>query len=387
MKELLVVLEQMRRQRLHTLVLLASVVVTFAAFAVLGSLRYSLDSGEESVSAQRLIVTPQSGLMEQLPMAARAQIEALPGVQAVGYATWLGAYYRTQRQMQMVFAVEPQLWLAQHPDMQVDAGAASAFLHQRDAILVSRGLAERYGWKVGDVVPLGSILFQPPAGEPAWRLRVAGLFTSADSGGGRNYIVMHYQMLNEARAMWRDTVGSFMVTARPGVQVQALASEIDALFANSGNPTNSSTDQAFHAEFFAQFGNVTFMIKAVIAAALGSMMLVVGSTLALVVRQGTRDIGVLKVLGWSHARVLRLVFWRSGAIVLAGAAGGLALGVAFNLLVTRRLSQFMPDVVLPWPVLGQALGIAVVVALVVGLLPALLALRVRPLQALSVDNG
>ncbi|WP_326542872.1 ABC transporter permease [Pseudorhodoferax sp.] len=387
MKELAVVIEQLRHQRLHTAVLLASIALTFAAYAVLGSLRYSLDSGEESVSGQRLIVTPQSGLMAQLPMAHKARIEALPGVAAVGHATWLGAYYQSQRQMQMVFAVQPQAWLEQHPDMRLAPAAAEAFLGRRDSMLVSRGLAERYGWEVGDVVPLGSILFQPPAGEPAWRLRVAGLFTSDDSGGGRNYIVMHYDTLNEARALWRDTVGSFMVTARPGVPLQALANDIDARFAATSDPTNTATDQAFHNEFFAQFGNVAFMIKAVIAAAFGSLTLVVASTLALTVRQGTRDIGVLKVLGWSHARVLRLVFWRSAALVLAGSAAGIGLGALFNLFITRRLSQFMPDVVLPWPVLGEAVFIALATGLATGLLPALLALRVRPLQALSVDNG
>lgn len=387
MKELWVVLDQLRHQRLHTLVLLASIALTFAAYAVLGSLRYSLDSGEESVSGQRLIVTPQSGLMAQLPLGMKARIEALPGVAQVGHATWLGGFYQDQRQMQMVFAVQPQAWLAQHPDMLVEPGAAEAFYAQRDSILVSRGLAERYGWKVGDVVPLGSILFQPPGAESAWQLRVAGMFRSADSGGGRNFILMHYDTLNEGRSLWRDTVGSFMVTARPGVSLQALANEIDAAFATTSDPTNSNTDQAFHNEFFAQFGNVAFMIKAVVAAAFGSLMLVVGSTLALSVRQGTRDIGVLKVLGWSHARVLRLVFWRSGALVVMGAAVGVALGALFNLLVTRQLSQFMPDVVLPWPVLTEAALIALTVGLLTGLLPALLALRVRPLQALSVDNG
>lgn len=387
MKELRVVLEQLARQRLSTLVLLGSIALTFAAYAVLGSLRYSLDSGEESISGQRLIVTPQSGLMAQLPLAHQARIAALPGVAQVGHATWLGAYYQDQRQMQMVFAVQPQAWLEQHPDMIVGPGVAEAFYRQRDSILISEGLAERYGWKVGDVVPLGSILFQPPAGEPAWRLRVAGIFTSHSSGGGRNFIVMHYDTLNEARALWRNTVGSFMVTAQPGVSLQALANDIDALFATGSDPTSTATDQAFHTEFFNQFGNVTFMIKAVVAAAFASLMLVVGSTLALAVRQSTRDIGVLKVLGWSHARVLRLVFWRSGALVMLGAALGLAAGAAFNVGVTQQLSQFMPDVVLPLPVLGEAALIAAAVGLLTGLVPALLALRVRPLQALSVDNG
>ena len=387
MNELLVVLEQLRRQRLRTVVLLASIALTFAAYAILGTLRYSLDSGDDDISGRRLIVTHQAGLSEQLPLASMAQLQALPGVDVVGHATWFGAYYQDQRQMQMAFAVEPHAWLAQHPDMIVEPAAANAFYAQRDSMLVARALAERYGWKVGDTVPLGSILFSAPAGERAWRFRVAGLFTSADSGGGRNYIVLHYAYLNEGRSLWKDTVGSYMVTPRPGQDVQALASAIDAAFANTSTPTNTNTDQAFHAEFFAQFGNVTFLIKSVIAAAFASLMLVVVSTLALSVRQGARDIGVLKTLGYSHARVLRLVFWQSGALVVLGAALGLALGAGFNAAVVRHLSQFMPDVVMPLPVLAEAALIALAAAVATGALPALMALRIRPLEAFAIEQG
>jgi putative ABC transport system permease protein len=387
MKELLIVLEQLRHQRLRTWLLLGSVTITFAAYAILGSLRYSLDSGDESISNSRLIITHQSGVMEQLPLGHMAQLQALPGVAAVGHATWLGAYYQDQRQMQMVFAVQPQAWIAQHPDMVVEPAAAEAFYAQKDGMLVARPLAERYGWKVGDVVPLGSILFAPPGREKAWRFRVSGFFTTADSGGARNYIITHYDYLNDARDLWRNTVGSYMVTALPGHSIGDVANTIDAHFATSANPTSSATDQAFHAEFFAQFGNVTFMIQAVVAAAFTSLMMVVGSTLALAVRQASRDIGVLKVLGWGHARVLRLVYWQSGALVIVGAAAGLGLGALFNALVTRKLSHFMPDIVLPLPVLGEAAAIAIGVSLVAALVPALLALRVRPLQALAIDQA
>jgi putative ABC transport system permease protein len=387
MKELLIAWELLRRQRASTWVLLASVAITFATYAVLGSLRYSLDSGEDAVSGQRLIVTPQAGLMAQLPLAYQQQLEALPGVAQVGHATWLGAYYQNQRQMQMVFAVAPRAWIEQHPDMLLEPGVAEAFYRQKDSILVARGLAERYGWKVGDVVPLSSILFAPPKGEPAWRLRVAGFFTSHSSGGGRNYIVMHYDMLNEGRQLWRNTVGSFMVTAKPGHSLAAVAGGIDAQFASASDPTSSNTDTAFHTEFFNQFGNVSALIQAVLAAALTALLLVAGSTLALLVRQGTRDIGVLKVLGFGPTRITRLVLWRSAALLMLGAVTGLAAGALFNMVVTRSLSQFMPDVILPTPVMLEALAIAGVVAVVTALLPAWLALRVRPLQALSVEQG
>jgi putative ABC transport system permease protein len=105
------------------------------------------------------------------------------------------------------------------------------------------------------------------------------------------------------------------------------------------------------------------------------------------VRQGTRDIGVLKVLGYSHRRVLALVFWQSGALVLLGAAAGLALGATVNAVVTRQLPQFMPDIVLPIPVLFEAVAIVAAMALVTGALPAALALRIRPLAAFSVEQG
>jgi putative ABC transport system permease protein len=387
MKELLIVLEQLRRQKVRTALLVGSIALAFAAFAVLGSLRYSLNSGDDAVSQSRLIVTHQAGLMEPLPLAHLAQMQALPGVDVVGHATWLGAYFQDQRQMLMVFAVQPQAWIAQHPDMVLEPGVAEAFYRQRDGMLVSRALAQKYGWKVGDVVPLGSILFEAPGGEPAWRLRVVGLFTSADSGGGRNYIVSHYDYLNEGRTLWRNTVGTYMLTAKPGYAVQTLANAVDAFFASSAAPTSSNTDQAFHAEFFKQFGDVSFMIKAVIAAAFVSLVLVVASTLALAVRQGSRDIGVLKVLGYSHGRVLALVFWQSGALVLLGAALGLAAGAAINHLVTSQLPQFLPDILLPLPVLGEALAIVAVLALLTGALPALLALRIRPLEAFSVEQG
>jgi len=169
--------------------------------------------------------------------------------------------------------------------------------------------------------------------------------------------------------------------------VQGLANTVDAHFASSPAPTASNTDQAFHAEFFKQFGDVSFMIKAVVAAAFASLVLVVASTLALAVRQGSRDIGVLKVLGYTHGRVLALVFWQSGALVVLGADIGLAAGALVNRVVTSQLPQFMPDIVLPLPVLGEALVIVALLALLTGALPALLALRIRPLAAFSVEQG
>jgi putative ABC transport system permease protein len=385
MNELLIVMEQFRQQKGRCLLLCVSVALAFMAYGVLGTLRYSLISGDDEVSRSRLIVTHQSGLMETLPLAYLERLRNVPGVAAVGHATWLGVYFQDRRQTLMAFAVDPAAWLLQHPDMQLSDASRKKFVAERDGMLVSQQLADKFGWKPGDQVPLGSILFMPTDGNPVWHYRVSGIFTSTDRGGGRNYIVTHYDYLNQARTFWNNTVGTYMVTAQRGDDVDALAASIDTMFANSDAPTSTDTDQAFHTAFFAQFGNVTLMIKVIVGAAFTSLMLIVTSTLALMVRQATRDIGVLKVIGFSHTRILRMVFFQSGLLVTIGGVAGVAGSAAFNAAITRHLPQFLPDLILPWPVLTEATIIIAAMTIGTGLLPALMALRIRPIDAFAIE--
>jgi putative ABC transport system permease protein len=387
MNELLIAWEQLRHQRGRSAMLVLTVALAFLVYGVLGALQHSLQGGPRDPAGTRLVVSHVAGLMENLPLAHATRVAALPGVQQVGHATWLGAWYRHEREMPLAFAVEPAAWLAQHPEMVLDEAARSRFLAQRDSMLVSQALAAKYGWAVGDVVPLGSILYPPPPGDAAWRFRIAGIFGSSDSRGGRNYIVGHYAYLNEQRPMWRDTVGTLMVTAQPGQDLQALAQQLDAGFLNSGTPTTTATDQAFQAEFLAQFGNVAAAIQAVIGVALFSLVMVISGTAALAVRQATRDIGVLKVLGFGPLRVLRLVLLQTAVPLLLGGLLGLALAALANQQLASRLPQFLPDLVLPLPVLLQGLVLMAALALLSTALPATLALRIRPAAAFQMEQA
>jgi putative ABC transport system permease protein len=387
MKPLLIAFDHLSYYRLRTALMLCGVTLAFLAYGMLGALRYSLDSGEESVSGRRLIVTHRAGLMQTLPLAYLERLRKVAGVGEVGHATWQGAYYREPRQMLVALAVDPEVWLRQHPDMQLSEAQARDFLRRRDGMLVSRPLARKFGWAVGDVVPLQSILYPPPTGQPAWSYTVSGIFISRDSGGARNYIVTHYDFLNEARPMWRNTVGTFMVTPDASTPAMELAQRIDAAFADGDTPTSTTTDQAFHAEFFAQFGDVVGLIRMVMAVAFVSLLLVVSSGMALSVRQGSHDIGVLKVIGFSNRLVLSVVLAQSGLLMLSGAALGLGTSALVNTLVTRSLPQFLPDLALPLPVLAVGVLIAVLLALAAGSLPAWIAMRVRPVDAFILEQS
>lgn len=387
MSELKLILEHLKFFKLRSTLMLVTVVLAFVTFGVLGALRYSLASGDGSISERRLIVAHEAGLMQTLPMAYHQRIKALPGAETVSHGTWQGTYFRESRDMMMSFAVDPATWLASHPDMEMDSRTRIAFLGDRRALLASQALADKYGWKPGAAVPLKSILYPGPGGDPAWTYIYAGSFVSTADGGGRNYAISHYDYLNESRDLWRDSVGTFVVTPKAGVTAQALARDIDALFAEADAPTSTTTDAAFHAEFFAQFGDVVSMIQIIIGVTFTSLMLVVTSGMALSTRQRGRDIGVLRVLGYSNGKVYRLIIGQTCALVVGGAALGLAAAAIFNHWISAEMPQFLPSIGLPTPVIAEAGAIALALALATAIVPTLIALRVRPVEAFKLEQA
>jgi putative ABC transport system permease protein len=387
MKDLRFVLDELRFFRTRSLLIVLSVALAFLAYGMLGTLRFSLQTGESDVAGRRLIVTHRDGLMQTLPLAVRDRIKAIRGVDQVGHATWLGNYYRDPGDLVMALAVDPEIWLDQHPDMILEQDSKRRFLATRDGMLASEALARKYGWKVGERVPFASILYAPPAGERGWSYVLSGTFRTDDSGGGRNYIVSHYDYLNENRTIWRDTVGSYMVTPRGDMTAKSLADRIDGVFAASDTPTSSATDKAFHDQFFAQFGDMVSIIRMIISITFISLVLVVSSGMALAIRQSARDFGLLRVLGYSNGRILGLVVAQALILILAGAATGLGLAAAANWTLARRLPEFVPDIVLPWQIIQEAGLIALVITVIVASIPSWLALRISPIAAFArVDD-
>jgi putative ABC transport system permease protein len=377
------ILDELRFFQARSVLIILSVAFAFMAYGMLATLRFSLQSGESSVAEGRLIVTHRDGLMQTLPLALRDQIKGLSGVGNVGHATWTGSFYQEPDELMMALAVEPEIWLDQHPDMIVTPEVRRRFLATRDGMLVSEALARQYNWKVGARIPFGSILYAPPAGEKSWSYLFVGTFRTDDSGGGRNYIVSHFDYLNENRTVWRDTVGSYMVTPRANVSAKSLAERIDGSFAAAPSPTSSATDRAFHDQFFQQFGDMVTIITAIISITFVSVVLVVSSGMALAIRQSARDFGLLRVIGYSNMRILALILTQALILIGIGAAIGLGVAAITNWLLARYLPEFMPDIVIPWQVVGEASLIALLIAAIVSSVPSWLALRISPIAAFA----
>lgn len=372
--------------KLRNNLIVLTIAIAFLLYGVLGSLRYSMSGGDDTNADNRLIVTHEAGIIRPLPINYKDRILTIPGVEQVCNVVWMGAYYQNPKDMLMAFAVDPLTWLQQHPDMQITQQQTEHFLKDRQSILVSADLANQYQWEIGDRVPFGNIMFSQSNGQRFWTYTIAGTFTSDESSGGRNYIISHYDYLNDGRNYLKDTVGTFVVSGSMTSDMTIVASDIDTLFSTADNRTSTASDKAFHAAFYEQLGDLFFIIKAIIIVAFVSIILIVSSAMILSIRQRTAEIGLLKVVGFKPNRVLRVIYTETMLLTIIGGLMGLFFAVIVNRLIGIYLPSLLPSLTLPSRVFFEALMLMTVSAIITGLVPAVIALKMKPIEAFTSEQ-
>ncbi len=216
------------------------------------------------MAATRLVVTNKVNFTEPLPIAYVDRVRALPEVAIVTHASWFGGYFQEPRNFLVAFAVDPETYLAAYTEFQFKPGEKEAFLADRTAIMVGEDIAAQYGWKAGDTIPLRSNIYSQKAdGSDTWSFRIAGTFTSNDASSSASYVFFHYDYFNESRSFGTNGFGNMTIVPRPGTDLAALSAKIDALFMNSASETETRTEAAFNQSFFAQLGDIGFIITAV----------------------------------------------------------------------------------------------------------------------------
>jgi putative ABC transport system permease protein len=380
MKYLHLVWRNLMRRKVRTIFTALSIFIAFVLFGALMAIRSAFSMGVELAGADRLMMIQKVSFINPLPISYKARIAATPGVEAVTHQSWFGGIYQDPRNFFAQIAVEPEPFLAMYPEYVVPADQRKAWVADRTGAIVGRQLAERFGWKVGDRIPLQGTIWRK-TDNSAWAFTIDGIYDAGKKGTDVSQMFFHFDYLNEARQFGRDLTGWYVIRVTDPKNAEATASRLDAQFANSSNETKTATEKAFVQAFAKQIGDVGAIMIAILVTVLFTILLVSGNTMAQSIRERTNELAVLKTLGFTDGRVLGLVLLES--LLLAVVAGAAGLAVAW-FVISRGdpTGGFLPTFFLPGRDVIVGAGLVILLGLAAGVLPAWLASRLKIVDAL-----
>lgn len=310
----------------------------------------------------RLLVRHRVSLTFDLPAYYREKIRTVPGVLAVTPFTWFGGTYIDDKPEHSFaqLATDPEEFFKVYRDEFMPADQVGAWQHDRQGAIVDTTLAKRYGWKIGDRVVLKGNLYPVDL-----ELHIRGIFhTTPDDLS----LYFNSKYLEEAVAYANGRAGMFGILADSPDHVTKIAAAIDDMFHNSPQPTRTETEKAFGLEFVAMLGNVKVFILSICSAVLFTTLLVSANTMAMSIRERTREVSVLKTLGFSRPAVLGLFVGEAVTLSIAGGVVGSLAGYGLLAWFARspQLTQFLVLV----PTSPFVVLVAITVAALVGLLSA-----------------
>jgi putative ABC transport system permease protein len=377
MKFLPLLFANLRRKKIRTILTVGSFAVALFLFGILGAIRYGFRQGIDVAGADRLVVIGRTSIIQPLPLPYLERMKRIPGVKDVAHATWFGGVYQDVKNFFPQFAIEPDDWLRMYPEFVVNEAEWKAFKADRQGCVVGAKLAERFGWKIGDHIPLKSPGY---LGGSSWEFNVRGIYHGTRPNDDETQFWMQHDYLAEKGPdIWKGIVGWYIVRINHPDQAVTVAKAIDDQFSNSASETRTQTESAFAAAFVKQMGNIEFLILAIGSVVFFTLLLVTGNTMAIAVRERTNELAVLKAIGYSDRFVLTIVLAESVLIAAIGGIIGLWLASA---IVKQDLTSGIILLYLPPPALAIGAVIALGTGILAGLIPAVGAMRLNVVSAL-----
>jgi putative ABC transport system permease protein len=379
MKFLPLVWKNMWRRKFRTAFTLLSIFVAFLLFGILMTIRTAFSFGVDLAGIDRLVIIHKVSLIMPLPYSYLQRLEQTPGVQIVSHHTWFNGIYQDPANFFANIAVDPELFMKVYPEFTLPPEQMKAWLEDRQGAIAGRDLAERFGWNVGDRIPLTGTIWLPKQGQ-TWEFNLRGIYDGPD-GTDKTQFFFRYDYLDENRAQGEGFVGWYVVKIDDPSQAVAMSRTFDEMFANSSAETKTTTEKGFVEGFAKQVGDIgaiTIVISSVVLFMFG---LVAASTMAQSVRERTGELAVLKTLGFSGAAILALVLLESIFIAVVG--GGLGLGLAW-LFVQQGdpTNGLLPVFILPARDVAIGVGLMAALGVLAGAAPAIAAMRLRITDAL-----
>jgi putative ABC transport system permease protein len=362
----------------RAILIFLQVCVAFALFGMLQGLKTGVEHLIGEARADLLIVHGSLSMIDSLPLSLLEGIKLVPGVKAVVPVELFGGTYQNPSQKVGLIAIRPdEGWLSAFT-YTIAPEQAAALRKMRTGAIIREGLVKKYGWKVGDHIPLIATAAQMN-GSPDWAFDVVGTYTDADLNGGTDGILINYDYYDEARLLGKGTVKHFNVAVSDPKLAVTVADEIDRRFANSSNETRTESLRELAQSQMQSIGDLNFLIRAIVSAVLVALLFATAAMMMQSIRERTPELAVLKTLGFTDRAVFLFILAEAMAVFIAAAACGLGLAM----LVFPLASQIVPGLSMPLVVVAVGLACAAVVAVISASVPAVLAARLNIAAALA----
>lgn len=383
MKYLHLLWRNLLRRKVRTTFTFLSIVVAFFLFGLLAGVKNSFEIGIELAGANRLLTIHKVSIIQMLPVRYLNQIASTPGVAFATHMTWFGGIYQDPKNFFATMAVEPEGLLRAYPEFKMKAEEREAWFKRRTGAIAGKKLAERFGWQVGDRIPLKATFWRPKDGKSdTFEFDLVGLYEGEGQNVDETQFFFHYEYLME-RTGDPGLAGWYVVEVADPENADQVAEAIDRQFANSPAETKTATEKAFVQSFAKQIGNTGAIISAIAAIVFFVILLIAGNTMAQSVRERTNELGVLKTLGFSDGKVMALVLGESVLLAGLGGAVGLALVTLAAPGFAKMLETFLPIFYVPPRAVAAGAVMAVLLGVATGGIPAWSALRLSVVEALG----
>lgn len=386
MKYLHLIWAALFRRKTRTVLTLVSIIAAFLLFGLLDAVRTSFtQAGQSANGASRLQTGSKLSFIQTLPQSLQTQIARVDGVKGVTYANWFGGAYQDPHNQVFSFAVAPN-YLDIYSEVVVSDAERKAFADTRTGALVGATLAKRFGWKVGDRVPLQSTIFPDRQGSKNWQFDIVGLLHAGDrktDGFTDQIFLLNWKYFDDTTPYNQGTVGWYVTRVADVNQADRVAKAIDALSANSDHETRTLTEQAATASWMKQLADIGLIVGSIMGAVFFTLLLLSGNTMMQAVRERTSELAVLKTIGFSSRSVLVMVLAESVLLLVLGGVVGLALASLIIPVVSAGSGGMLnlPSVgASSW---GLGLALMVAIGVLVGALPAWNAMRLNIVDALA----
>ncbi len=377
MKYFSVIWSSLKRKKTRSVLTILSILVAFILYAYLSAIRLGFDSGVEVAGVDRLVMRHKVSLIQFLPESYKARIKQVPGVDSAVHGTWFGGYYQKPMNFFSQFPVEIEEFLDMFPEYLLSDEQKAAWLTTKTGAVVGRDTADRFGWKVGDRIPIEATTWTRKDGNPTWEFDLVGIYDGAETTTDTTLFFFRYDYFQEARSFGSGNVGWYWIRVDDPEKSASIAAAADRLFANSPAETKTQSEAAFIQGFAKQIGDIGLIMSAIMAAVFFTILLVAGNSMAQAVRERVQEIAVLKALGFTHGAVLGMVLAESLLLACLGGFAGLAIGWLMIFTMGDPTAGTLP--VFYFPARDVALGVvlAILTGLIAGIMPAIKAQRMK----------